>query len=236
MSNANASTIKIRNLAHLLQQLDELGQPIVANNSDDVRMTESDQDRHLYVGGGSHHGSGSGRSQQSNDQRTNRSMCGRHQVVPTLSLDSQLVEQNLAYLLAGTPPADLQSFRRPRPTIGNTNRIVTGTNQRFAFFFNTRKNSFKNLQPFFCIAEMLIPVHWVTCLIRIQRRHHHILQHCRHYHRRPRRRPPQPLVRAMKMKPKSMTTRRMVAHLILILMLTLTHIRAPMGVRILVVN
>lgn len=129
-SNASASTIKIRNLAHLLQQLDELGQPVSSVNSDD-----QDGDRHLYASSGSHHGSGSGRSAASGDQRS-RGICPRHPVAPTLSLDSQLVEQDLAYLLAGTGN-DGQGFRRPRTSIPNNNRMeAQEPGQRFALPFH----------------------------------------------------------------------------------------------------
>lgn len=134
---SSASTIKIRNLAHLLQQLDELGQPISSGNSGDDAM---DGDRHLYGasgGGGSHlGGSSSGRSITSAEQRGERSrggpasgVCPRHSMAPTLSLDSQMVEQDLAYLLAGTGVAggsEAQAFRsRPsRSSITSGSRVL----------------------------------------------------------------------------------------------------------------
>ena len=149
-----ASTIKIRNLAHLLQQLDELGQPISSTNSAD----DADTDRHLYGvtgggggggGGGSHlGGSSSGRSITSAEQISRPGeggrrgggsnsgggggggICPRHNIAPALSLDSQLVEQDLAYLLAGTGnagvgPDSSQAFRaRPsRASITSGSRI-----------------------------------------------------------------------------------------------------------------
>ena len=158
--NSNASTIKIRNLAHLLQQLDELGQPISANNSEDVRISETETDRHLYAGDGSHHGSGSGRSQQSSIVVGQSSIVvgqssrgvsavssgsGRHPITPTLSLDSQLVEQDLAYLLGTNNEPEQPDLRRPQsrpPTMAtsigsNSNiRLPQGTMQRFKFFFS----------------------------------------------------------------------------------------------------
>lgn len=121
MVNANASTIKIRNLAHLLQQLDELGQPISSADSDDVRLSEADTERHLYGSSvsssncrsmGNQQGLStqvSTSSSQQYDQRGHR-VCPRHPVSTTISLDSQLVEQDLAYLL-GT---ESQLYRRPR--------------------------------------------------------------------------------------------------------------------------
>lgn len=136
---SSASTIKIRNLAHLLQQLDELGQPISSTNSGDDAM---DGDRHLYgasASGGSHlGGSSSGRSITSAEQRGERSrgsgsggggVCPRHSMAPTLSLDSQMVEQDLAYLLAGTGVtggSEAQAFRsRPsRSSITSASRLL----------------------------------------------------------------------------------------------------------------
>lgn len=124
--------------------MDELGQPISSGNSDDVRISETDTDRHLYGVSGSHHGSGSVRSQQSMDQQrggggsSSRGLCARHPITPTLSLDSQLVEQDLAYLLGPSLVGqDPQGFRRPqpqRPSLGggaNGIRLPQGPMQRY---------------------------------------------------------------------------------------------------------
>lgn len=154
------NTIKIRNLAHLLQQLDELGQPISSNantNSDDVRLSEmapsggGNNPDSLYGMGslnsgsgsggrpGSHHGSGGNLSMRNvslssqgqpvgtpvgsaggpmyGGQAPSR-VCNRHLQMTNNhhSMDSQLVEQDLAYLLGDA--ADPASYRTIRGVPG----------------------------------------------------------------------------------------------------------------------
>ena len=109
----NGSTIKIRNLAHLLQQLGELNNhqtaPGSVTNSDDIRLSTE-------YGGSSGSAPPSSRAQQPGGGSR---VLGHHPITaPGLSLDSQYVDQNLAYLLGAA--SDESAYRRaPRMQLPN---------------------------------------------------------------------------------------------------------------------
>src|SRR5690606_9064638 len=105
---ASASTIKIRNLAHLLQQLDELGHPQHAGSSAGTAASESDTDRHLYGGSSGSGTAGAGPNRASGRFAPGRLPPGAVQA-GLGGLDSTFVDHDLAYLLGATDPA---AFRR----------------------------------------------------------------------------------------------------------------------------